>query len=135
MNIARIISTKRIISPWTFKLCTTTGIAFKMVRKCWFLYFSEFFSQQNTSKEDNTTTWKDTDSIPVFLFGDSAHPLLPFIMKEFSGGGSIQNKSSSQLRIHLVHLKPVLDTYNVLWILIQARVLYSCLALHNNFEI
>ena len=56
-------------------------------------------------------------------------------MKEFSGGGSIQNNSFSQLRIHLVHLKPVLDTYNVLWILIQARVLYSSVALHNNFEI
>lgn len=135
MNIARIILTKRIISSWKFQLCTTTDIAFKMVRKCWFLYFFEFISQQNTSKEDNTTTWKDTDPIPVFLFGDSAHPLLSFIMKEFSGDGSIQNNSFSQLRIHLVHLKPVLDTYNVLWILIQARVLYSSVALHNNFEI
>ena len=53
-----------------------------------------------------------SDSIQVFPFGDSAYPLFPFIMTEFSGGGNIQEQSSSainglvhvsQLRIHLVH--------------------------------
>ena len=41
--------------------------------------------------------WKGIDSIPVFLFGDSPYPLLPFIMMEFSGGGNIQEKSSSAI--------------------------------------
>ena len=77
------------------------------------------------NKIDNTTVRKDTDPIPVFLFGDSTYPLLPFIMTEFSGGSNIQEKRSSainglvhvsQLRIHLVHWKLVLDAYNVLWI-------------------
>ena len=68
-----------------------------------------------------------SDPIQVFLFGDSAYPLFPFIMTEFPGGGNIQEQSSSaindvmhlsQLRIHLVHRKPVLDAQSVLWILI-----------------
>ena len=51
-------------------------------------------------------------------------------MTEFPGGGNIQEQSSSaindvmhlsQLRIHSVHRKPVLDAQSVLWILI-----YSC---------
>ena len=41
--------------------------------------------------------WKGTDSIPVFLFGDSPYPLLSLIMMEFSGGGNIQEKSSSAI--------------------------------------
>ena len=64
--------------------------------------------------------WKGTilqsespsDPIQVFQFGDSAYLLFPFIMTELSGGGNIQEQSSSatnglvhvsQLRIHLVH--------------------------------
>ena len=41
--------------------------------------------------------WKDIDSVPVFLFGDSPYPLLPFIfiMMEFSGSDNIQEKRSS----------------------------------------
>ena len=79
--------------------------------------------------------WKGTipkfespfDSIQVSLFVDSALPLFPFIMTEFSGGGNIKDQSYwainglvhvSQLRFDLVHWKPVLDAHNVLWILI-----------------
>ena len=39
--------------------------------------------------------WKLIDSVPVFLFGDSPYPLLPFIMMEFSGGGNIQERQYS----------------------------------------
>ena len=49
------------------------------------------------NKIDNTTVRKDTDPIPVFLFGDSTYPLLPFIMTEFSGGSNIQEKRSSAI--------------------------------------
>ena len=79
--------------------------------------------------------WKGTipqsespfDSIQVSLFVDSALPLFPSIMTEFSGGGNIKDQSYSainglvhvsQLRFDLVHWKPVLDAHNVLWILI-----------------
>ena len=41
--------------------------------------------------------WKGIDSIPVFLFRDSPYPLLPLIMMEFSGGGNIQENSSSAI--------------------------------------
>ena len=41
--------------------------------------------------------WKDIGSISVFLFGDFPYPLVPFIMMEFSGGGNIQEKSSSAI--------------------------------------
>ena len=84
--------------------------------------------------------WKGTipqfqspfDSIQVSLFVDSALPLLPFIMTEFSGGGNIKEQSYwainglvhvSQLRFDLVHWKPVLNAHNVLWILIYP---WSC---------
>ena len=84
--------------------------------------------------------WKGTipkfespfDSIQVSLFVDSALPLFPFIMTEFSGGGNIKDQSYwainglvhvSQLRFDLVHWKPVLNAHNVLWILIYP---WSC---------
>ena len=63
-------------------------------------------------------------------------------MREYSGGGNIKEESSSvinglvhvsQLRTHLVHWKPVQDTYNVLWNLL--KVLYLFLALHTYFEL
>ena len=41
--------------------------------------------------------WKAIDSIPVFLYCDSPYSLLSFIMMEFSGGDSIQEKGSSAI--------------------------------------
>ena len=55
--------------------------------------------------------WKSANPISVFLFCDSSCLLLPFIMKDFSGGSNIQEKSCSaisglvhvpQLRVHLL---------------------------------
>ena len=63
-------------------------------------------------KEKTPRSESPFDPIQVFLFGDSAYPLFPFIMTEFSGGGNIQDQSFSainglvhrlQLRFHLVH--------------------------------
>ena len=79
----------------------------------------------------------NTDPIPVFLFGDSAYPLLPWIMMEFSKGINIQEKSCSvvnflmyvwQLRIHLVHETHFrcLQLAKDININILPRVLYSC---------
>ena len=33
------------------------------------------------------------DPLPVFLLGDPAYPVLPFLMKEFSGGGRNERES------------------------------------------
>lgn len=53
-----------------------------------------------------------TGPITVFLFGNYAYPMLPFIMMEFSGGHNIQEEGSpginglvhvSQIRTDLVH--------------------------------
>ena len=79
MNINLIISTERVIFTGMFKLYATKNIRLYVL------------------KRDNTTMWKGTDPIPVFLFGDSAYPLLSFIMTEFSGDGNIQEKSSSAM--------------------------------------
>ena len=62
-------------------------------------------------------------SFPIWWFCTS----FVSIYHEFPGGENIQDQSSSainglvhvsQLRIHLVYWKPVLDAHNVLWILI-----------------
>ena len=101
-----------------------SNVSDKMARKP--ALFPQFFFNSSVNK----ILWKGTipqfespsDTIQVFLFDDSAYLLFPFIMTEFSGGGNIQDQSSSainslvhvsQLRINLVHWKPVWDAYSL----------------------
>ena len=57
------------------------------------VFFSRILQPIKFFEKAQYHMWKDTDPIPVFLFGDSPYPLLLFIMKEFSGGDSIQVKN------------------------------------------
>ena len=65
--------------------------------------------------------WKDIDSIPVFLFGDSPYPLLPFIMMELSGGGNIQEKRSSAIN-GLVQKKKIPEQSLALALSLEKRI-------------
>ena len=53
----------------------------------------QFFNQWDVRKTNNTTlenciaVVEGRDPVPVFLLGDPAYPLLPLLMKEFSGVG------------------------------------------------
>ena len=124
MNINLIISTERVIFTRTFKLYATKSI------------------RLNVLKRDNTIKWKGTDPILVFLFGDSAYPLLPFIMTDFKLVAIFKRKvlqlcacmtiqNSFGKKASLKCLRRAMDiNINTL-----PQVLYLCLALHNYFEL
>lgn len=56
---------------------------------------------------------KDTDPISVFLFGDSAYPLLLFSRNESSGGSNDQAKSSSTIN-GLIDIITTKNSFNTL---------------------
>ena len=46
----------------------------------------------------------DTDLVLICLLGDPAYPLLPYVMKEFPGGGSTSQEQFFEWRLCSAHM-------------------------------
>ena len=147
MNIAWIISTKKSYFSLNVQTVTNQKYCFQNLVIQWpvsvcdpHIFFNS--SVNKMLRKGTIPICKVNDPIPVFLFGNSGFPFLPFIT-QFSSGINIQEKSSSalndlvQVLLHLVHETCFLCLQRVMDININTlpRIPCSCLALHNYFEL
>ena len=132
---------KRIFFPWTLQLCATENILLKTLsengqEECMISKF--YWILQSIRRRSYSSFSVRCLCIPfALIYHDGVFKLWQ------CSALNIQKKSSSainglvhvlQLKIHLLHWTPVLDAYNVLWMLIYG-CLYLCLALHNYFSL
>ena len=109
-------------------------------------------SKLNTMLKDETIPSckvqlvEDEDPVPVFILGDPAYPLMPYVMKEYAGGGvTVQEQyfgyklcsarnviecSFGRLKARLSCLKRAMDINTEE----LPTVIYACFVLHNFCE-